>query len=294
MNTNQLKVNIINILTILILFFSMNALVFADKEHEYEHHKHSHGNKGKKGLVQPDGFEKLVLYMGNGIFDPAVSEPRPGVTGCGPFDGLFCDGDFFQYEIMNRSDAEILEIENAAKAHFLEFFGIDVDDPAMADRISFSMFMVNPDFQYRVHALSEEHVPSEGWIIRDGGFSLAITDPDGITLGGKSAGIHASQGAGGFFGNYNILTTDKHGNAEDELIIHYASQTPTVPLPNGDIYFKCAMFNDEWGEGIGMGIMNFKPLEDGRIRGNVRNVLTFAPASTVEYFPPTPAFDEKP
>ncbi len=286
MDNEQLKTNFTHIVIFLFLSLCMNALVLADGE--YKGYKYS---DGKEGLVKPDGFEKLVFYMGNGIFDPTVSEPRPGVTGCVE---IFCDGDFFQYEIMNRTEAEVLEIKNAAKAHFLEFFGIDVDDPAMADRVRFDMFMVNPDFQYRLHALSDEHVPSEGWMIRDGGFRLTITDLNGVELGGKSTGILAPEGAGGFFGNYNILTTDKNGYVKDELIIHYASETPAMPLPNGDFYFKCAMFNDEWGEGIGMGTMNFIPLKDGRIRGNVRNILTFAPASTVEYFPPTPAFDDKP
>ena len=282
MKDYSVKAYFINALTILVLLLSASSLVLADKE--------KHENKGKNEFVTPDGFDKLVLYMGNGKFDPGFSEPRPGVF-C---EGLFCDGTFFQKDIMGRTDAEILELRETAKTHFYDFFGIDVDDPAMVGRISFDLFMVNPDFQYRVHALSGEQVPSEGWIIRDGGYSLTITDPAGIALGGESTGLHAAQGAGGFFGNYNILTTDKHGNANGELIIHYASETPTVPLANGDFYFKCAMFNDEWGEGIGMGIMNFIPRDDGLVRGNVRNVLTFAPASTVEDFPISPAFDEKP
>lgn len=295
MNLKYFKNSTASILTILILLLSASTLVFADKsdrKHGGSHGKHgdSHERNTKGELVKPDGFDKLVLYMGNGIFEPGASEPRPGVSCV----GLFCDGHFFQEEIMNRTSDEVMALRETARLHFIEFFGIDADDPAMADRISFDLFMVNPDFQYRVHALSEENIPSEGWVIRDGGYSITVTDPAGVALGGESTGLHAGQGAGGFFGNYNILTTDKHGNADGELIIHYASQTPTVPLANGDFYFKCAMFNEDWGDGIGMGIMNFIPLDDGRVRGNVRNTLTFAPSSTVMDFPATPAFDEAP
>lgn len=254
--------------------------------------KNNHANdKAKKELITPAGYDSLVLYIGSGIFDPNVSEPRPGVTGCA---GLFCDGDFFQKNIMNRTDAEVAEIREDARQHFIEHFGIDVDDPAYAGRVSFTMFMVNPDFQYRVHALAGEQVVSDGWIIRDGGFQLMVTDPNGVFVKDPALGqIHVPQGAAGFFGNYNILKTDKHGKPNDELIIFYASETPAIPLPNGDFYFKCAMFNEDWGAGVGMGTMNFIPLEDGRIRGNVRNTLTFPPASTVMEFPEEPAFDTK-
>jgi len=250
------------------------------------------GDNAKNEMVTPAGFDSLVLYIGAGIFDPSVSETRPGVTGC---TGLFCDGDFFQKEIMNRTDAEVAEIRENARQHFIMHFGIDVDDPAYAGRVRLTQFMVNPDFQYRVHALSNEQVPNEGWIIRDGGFQFEVLDPYGIDVNDPMMGqIHVPAGSGGFFGNYNILKTDKHGNPNGELIIFYQSDTPAVPLPNGDFYFKCTMFNDDWGKGVGMGTMNFIPLEDGRVRGNVRNVLSFPPVSTVAEFPAEPAFDTKP
>jgi len=250
------------------------------------------GDNAKNEMVTPAGFDSLVLYIGAGIFDPSVSETRPGVTGCA---GLFCDGDFFQKEIMNRTDAEVAEIREKARQHFIMHFGIDADHPDYAGRVSLNQFMVNPDFQYRVHALSGEQVPSDGWIIRDGGYQFLVTDPDGIDVNDPMLGqIHVPAGSGGFYGNYNILKTDKHGNPNGELIIFYQSDTPAVPLPNGDFYFKCTMFNEDWGQGVGMGTMNFVPLEDGRVRGNVRNVLSFPPVSTVTEFPTEPAFGTKP
>lgn len=284
------KSKVLTILFAIALIFGLHSHVIAkNAQHANDG---SAGNNAKNEMTTPAGFSDLVLYIGSGIFDPNVDSPRPGVTGC---TGLFCDGEFFQFNIMNRTQAEVDEIRENARQHFIEHFGIDVDDPAYAGRVSLSMFMVNPDFQYRVHALSGEQVVEDGWIIRDGGFQFSVLDPNGVYVNDPMMGqIHVPQGAGGFFGNYNILTTDKHGHPNGELIIFYASESPAIPLPNGDFYFKCAMFNEDWGDGVGMGTMNFVPLPDGRIRGNVRNVLTFPPVSTVAEFPDMPAFDTKP
>ncbi|MCB1935901.1 MAG: hypothetical protein KDF59_08170 [Nitrosomonas sp.] len=284
------KSKVISVLSAAALVLGLCAQVSVAKPGKAKHS--AAGHKAKNEMVAPAGFDSLVLYIGAGIFDPSVSETRPGVTGC---TGLFCDGDFFQKNIMNRTDAEVAEIRENARQHFIMHFGVDVDDPAYAGRVSLTQFMVNPDFQYRVHALAGEQVPSDGWIIRDGGYQFLVTDPNGIYVNDPMMGqIHVPAGSGGFFGNYNILKTDKHGNPNGELIIFYQSDTPAIPLPNGDFYFKCTMFNDDWGQGIGMGTMNFVPLEDGRVRGNVRNVLSFPPVSTVTEFPAEPAFDTKP
>lgn len=288
------KSKVLSILSAAVLILGLQSqATFADSKHRDHHGKsHSQKHKAKGAMTTPAGYDNLVLYIGSGIFDPSVSEPRPGVTGC---TGLFCDGDFYQKNIMNRTDAEVAEIREEARQHFIMHFGVDVDDPAYADKVSLNPFMVNPDFQYRVHALAGENVPSDGWIIRDGGFQFLVIAPEGIEVADPVMGtIHVPQGAAGFFGNYNILKTDKHGHPYDELIIFYASETPAIPLANGDFYFKCAMFNEDWGPGVGMGTMNFVPMEDGRVRGNVRNVLTFPPVSTVTEFPTMPAFDDKP
>ncbi len=244
-----------------------------------------------KETPTPIGFKKLALYMGTGLFDPNLDEPRPGVVGC---KGLFCAGEFFQYEIMHRTPDEVAAIESDAKSYFLEQFGIDVDDPTYANRITFMMFMVNPDFQYRLHALSGEDVSDDGWIIRDGGFMISVIDPNGIVLGGKQAGLTAPEGAAMFFGNYNILATGKHNHPKEEIIVYYKSIVPGETLENGSFVFKCDMFNEDWGQGLGLGTLNFLPQDDGRIRANGRNILTFPPVSDVIDFPSQPDFAAHP
>lgn len=242
-------------------------------------------------VATPAGFDKLAVYMGTGIFDPLNPEPRPGITDCV---GIFCDGMFFQKDVMGRSDEEIAALRVEAKAFYLERFGIDVDDPALAGRISFTMFTLNPDFEYRLHVLSGANAPSEGWQIRDGGFQLAVTDPDGIDLGGVLDGTHAPEGSAMFFGNYNILVTDEDGEPEDELIVFYKSNVPGETLPNGAFTFRCDMFNEKWGEGLGVGTILTVPLEDGTVRANGRNILTFPPASALVEFPDFPPIGAHP
>jgi len=56
----------------------------------------------KKGV--PAGFDGFLVYMANGVYDPGQPNPQPGVENC---EGLFCDGGYFQREIMGRSDYEI-------------------------------------------------------------------------------------------------------------------------------------------------------------------------------------------
>lgn len=245
-------------------------------------------NADEKTLV-PDGFEHMLVYMGTGIFDPNNPEPRPGVTGCV---GGFCDGEYFQEAIMGRTSDEVALLEIQAKEFIMQRYGIYVDDPAMLGRTTFEMFTFNPDIQYRVHVAAGSEVPSEGWVIRDGGWKLEVVDPDGIDLGGEMLGVHADQGNLMFFGTYNILVTDTHGKIERELIIAYQSTTPAVISEDGSMAFRCEMTHEKWGKGQGFGNFTFIGLEDGTIRANGRNVLTFPPISTLSEFPAEPAFGD--
>lgn len=233
----------------------------------------------------PAGFDHVLLYMGTGIYDPNDPEPRPGLTDCS---GLFCDGMYFQKEVMHRTDEEISELEVEAKEFYKVRFGIDVDDPTFSGRVGLEMFTVNPDFEYRVQLGSGMKVSQDGWMIRDGGFRLDVLDPNGIALGGESEGGFAPAGSAMFFGNYNILATTKKGKPLKEIIIFYRSKFPAFSLENGSFIFVCDMFHEEWGEGLGMGNIRFIPQEDGLIRGNGRNVLSFPPSSDVEFFPEFP------
>lgn len=231
----------------------------------------------------PDGFRKFLVYMGTGVYDPSNSNPRPGITDC---QGIFCDGDYFQKVIMHRSDEEVAALTRRARAFYLKRFGIDVDDPANEGRVTFTMFTLNPDFEYRLYSISGQEAPKEGWVVRDGGYKLEVIDPHGIDLGGELSGTHAPAGSVMFFGHYNILVTDRSDTSKDEIIIHYRSRAPGLVRP-GSFTFQCDLTHEKWGAGLAMGTESGIPLKDGRIRANGRNVITFGPESKLVNFPDT-------
>ncbi len=274
-----------NITTALITLISI--LCFSATSYADDNKKRRAGK-----MSTPDGFDQVLLYMGTGIFDPNNPEPFPGVTGC---NGGFCDGEFFQKEIMKRTDEEIAALEQSAKDYFNTEYGLNVDELVANGRIEFKDFTFNPDIQYRLYAKSGTRVPSEGWIIRDGGFHIVITDPNGIELGGDHVGKTATTNNMMFFGNYNILVTDRYGYPKRELIINYQSSDPALITPDGSLMtFNCEIIHEKWGVGQAYGTYEFIPQDDGRIQANGRNILTFGKLSTVTEYPAFPAHDMHP
>jgi hypothetical protein len=208
-------------------------------------------------VAPPEGFDAYLVYTAAGVYDP--DDPNYEAP----------DGMFFQREIMGRTDAEIEQNKQDAIAFFIERFGVDPTDNA---DVSFtdSSFMVDPRNEYRAYVVSGHEVPAEGWVIRDGGWSVRITNPDGITLGGEFAGEHAPAGSSFFFGDYNI---DVPG--EDPIIIHYQSAFIASPNASGTFAFRCEVISEDFGTGLAQGISAPQTTEDGLRHANIRNILTF-------------------
>jgi hypothetical protein len=205
-------------------------------------------------VAAPEGFDQLLVYMATGVYDP--DDPNYEAP----------DGDFWHREIMGRSDEEIEQNRNEAIAFFQERFGID---PSTHEGVSFMSFMFDPRNEYRAYVVSGREVLPEGWVIRDGGWNMTVTDPEGITLGGEFEGKHVPEGTMVVFGDYNIDT------GGDPIIIHYQSGEPIIPSETGAIYFLCELISEDFGNGLAQGISAPKALEDGLTQANVRNVLTF-------------------
>jgi hypothetical protein len=191
----------------------------------------------------------------------------------------------FQRDVMQRSDAEIAQDRADAIAFYNQRFGLNLVDPGgdlfapftTDDGVMFTPFYFDPRNEYRAYVVSNEQVPSSGWVIRDGGWSASITNPDGYTLGGEFDGIHVPQGTMFAFGDYNIQRTLPGGREIEPLLIHYQSGGPIIPNAdqNGGMFFRCELFSEEFGEGLAQGIVAPQMLPDGRIHQNIRNVVTF-------------------
>lgn len=210
----------------------------------------------------PEGFDKYLVYMGTGAFDPA--DPGPGP-------------DVWHRDIMERSDEGIEEDRRAAEAFFSERFGLDFTDVDAhdgvkeLDGVTLQDFMLHPNREYRVYTISGEAVPSEGWVVRDGGWRVDLNEE--TTLHGAWGGADGTTvPAGSFlvFGDYNIDVPDG-----ENIIIHYESGSPISPTDQMTFHFICDLSHPEWGAGLAQGVVNMGETDDGRQQMSIRNVLTF-------------------
>jgi hypothetical protein len=231
------------------------------------------GAAGSSGAPTPVGFDRYLVYMANGVFDPNA-EPAT------------LPGEIFHQEIMGRTPAEMAAQEALAREFFEQRFGL-VEQEGVVDVNSFTF---NPVHNYRAYTISEESVPAEGWVVRDGGFSATVIAEDGVTLGGEFEGTHVPQGTTVVFGDYNILVTGsgKSGEHRDqrEIILHYRSGDPLIVDRFGVMHFTCGLVDsetdlgiteDDW-DGMAQGVV--RPpheLPDGTVKVSIRNVLTFPP-----------------
>ena len=118
---------------------------------------------------------------------------------------------------MGRTAQEAAQQAQLARDFFAQRFGVTathIDSGA----IVFESFMLNPEWGYTAHTISGESLPPEGWIVRDGGFRVAVMAHAGFTLGGQFAiehagqDLHVPQGTAMVFGDYNILvSSDSQG-----------------------------------------------------------------------------------
>jgi hypothetical protein len=185
---------------------------------------------------------------------------------------------------MGRSPAAIAQDRANAEAFFLECFGLDftapqadVTAPESIPGATLRGAFLNPRVNYRAYVSSGEAVPSQGWVVRDGGWFVTL-DQDMILTGsyGGAAGKPTPAGSLIVWGDYNTKADRSNVNApphsEQTIVIHYQSDSPVV-LGRDDIMpFICDLIHPEWGIGKVRGVIF--PASQFVIR----NVLTFPPS----------------
>lgn len=219
----------------------------------------------------PAGHDKYMVLMANGLYDPAdLNYQAP-------------DYDYFARQIMGWDDQQIAVFEQRAQEFFRERFGVDVTAPEMEGRAMMVPFMLDPRWEYRAYNSSGEHIPPEGWVVRDGGYQLVVIDPNGINLGGEFTGQHAPMGAAAAFGKFNIRRGPGNAPRHDDLVIHYQSREPVLhnsgfPLRrngSGALIAPFEVFHPEYGSGWGFAHIFEKNTSDGLRQTNNRNIITF-------------------
>lgn len=209
----------------------------------------------------PDGFDKFVVFMAAGQYNQSIP-PAEGDLAM-----------WFHKEIMGRGDQEILDEKAAAITYFEAMFG-----PGLPETIAFG---VDPRNEYRAYIISGMDVPSEGWVVRDGGFMIAfMTDTTLYGEWGGSEGKTVPAGSFVVFGEYNIDVTgpgrsEKHPSYMETITIHYQSAEPIIPeMITGGMAFVCTVIAP-WGQGVAQGTVHTQVLGNGIVIANIRNVHTY-------------------
>jgi hypothetical protein len=216
----------------------------------------------------PQPFSKYLVYTAAGVYDANIP-PAQGDLAV-----------WYQQSVMGWTPAQVAAKQAEADDYFLSTFGIPSGSSVA--------FGVDPRNEYRAYFISGENVPPEGWVVRDGGFMVAIGDDGsgGMILHGTwggAAGRWVPKGTFVVFGFYNIAVTGPgRGSGNDDtaerapIIIHYQSAEPIIPNPHQvGIFFQCRLSSDDFGAGLAQGISIPHMTADGRTIADIRNILTF-------------------
>jgi hypothetical protein len=221
------------------------------------------GGERQSVAAVPDGFQQYLTYM---------AQPRevdePTVVNYATFR-------VFQAEVYGRDDAALAAYRQEAIAFYAERFGLDFSDAPIAEDGSQSIdgatlvpSFVAPEREYRAYTIGGERVPSEGYVVRDSGFNVMLTE--GVTLHGEYGGSEGRQAPASLlaFGEYNILIPGPGNSGNDrEILIAFRSTGPIFANADGTMVFVCDIESEQWGSGQARGIVT--------ANGEIRNVLTF-------------------
>lgn len=206
----------------------------------------------------PEPYSGFVVYVADGVWDPA--DPNYTLP-------TLPDA---QRELWGFSDADIQQYELDAAAFYSERFGIDVNDPANAERLMYAPFGCDPRLAYRVVTMAGRTVPPQGWPVCDAGYLLTIIDPAGFELGGEFVGLTAPAGASMAFGRYHIET-----DTDEALTIAFKSLSPYVNDPYGIAAIRCDLDSPQLGKGQANLVFKLDQTPTGEFALMIRNVLTF-------------------
>jgi hypothetical protein len=218
------------------------------------------------GSPPPAGYSKYLVYIANGSYNPKDPTEEPP------------NGDYFFHQIMGWNNAQIAEQKAQAIAFFKTRFGLDFSKSEQVGNLMLFSFWGGHAINYRVYTISGMQVPRTGWWVEDGGW-MAMVGKGGTTLYGTYAGatgMDVPADTSLVFGYYHIQPEATPGQPTPAPItIYYQSHGLMLPDPSGDMAFVCDLSSPELGRGIAYGVESVQPLANGRMKVDVRNVLTF-------------------
>ncbi len=221
--------------------------------------RHGHG-----GVPQaPADFESLIVFLANG--ELPESEPQALVGDLSFFD------DVMGWDAVTLDDWRREKLEGLVER-------VGIEDATNHPDLQVLMGTTNPDLGYRAVSFSGRRVPASGWRVREGFLIAVVTNPEGVTLGGRLEGMQVPVGTivgGG--GLYNVEVTDRRGRVTgEEIVFDFTTSLPIQAVVGGASAFICEIESERFGAGIGQGIFSSVPIGGGRVKANFRNVITFS------------------
>jgi hypothetical protein len=216
------------------------------------------GKEPVNATPAPEGYSNLIVFIGDGVWDP--TDPN----------FVAPTMEEVQREYWGFSDADVQQYEADAKGFFLTRFGIDVDDPANADRILFIPYAADPRMGYRVVSMANRVVPAEGWPVIDAAYIVTIVDPAGFELGGDFAGVTVAADTRVTIGRYYIDTGEG-----DPLLIDFQSVSPYNLDPFGLGAIECELSSEQLGAGEAYAAYRLGQQPSGDFALTASTVLTF-------------------
>lgn len=225
------------------------------------------GGERQSVAAVPDGFQQYLTY---------TAQPREVDE---PTEVDYDTFREFQAEVYGRDEAALADYRQEAIAFYAERFGLDFSEAPVTEDGSQSIdgatlvpSFVAPETEYRAYTIGSERVPSEGYVVRDSGFNVMLTE--GVTLHGEYGGSAGRQAPASLlaFGEYNILVPGPGDSGNDrEIVIAFRSTGPIFANADGTMVFVCDIESEQWGSGQARGVVT--------ANGEIRNVLTFPAVS---------------
>lgn len=195
----------------------------------------------------PDGFGKLVVFMAAGQYDHDITSDVDLI-------------DWFKHDVMGFTDAEWEAERVKAQEWFAVQFEVTVPLESIMDNV------VDPRNEYRAYIISGMDVPSDGWVVRDGGF-VTMIDGKPVVYGFYSIDIERARAPS---------RKSNKGVFEEPIVILYKSLEPIMMDAPDNGYFRCGVVAP-WGEGIAQGIIGNVDLGGNVMISNWRSVHTYNP-----------------
>jgi hypothetical protein len=225
------------------------------------------GGSNPDGSLLSNASSVAIEIVADGSFDPNVVPPELPDAQMTAIPGRW-HTDYVNKEVLGWTDTQITEDQESASAFFVEYYGFDPLDPALADRLVYEDTELDPRAEFRVAMATNFDVPEGGLQAWNLSKIAMSTDEDGIPLGGTRGSGMLMAGESIQYGAYVF---------ESELGLHriaYWSLRPVIEN-QGALVWTCEVDSPDFGTGIAQGMAVLTLDSAGVVDVDLRNHVAF-------------------